>query len=301
MKKTFFLVSILSILLFRCSEDDNTNQYTFEPVDNFHIQSYHGFYAIYGGYISSSYDGDNKVKFIYDDQNRIIERIGDIVYTSYGSGAGGYLHDSLYTDITYETNKAILIKKIHPFGGFSHVPENEQIITFDSRGRMIKKVSDHVLNRYGTDTINYTYQNDKLVEYTKTYNYDNDYSDFDIRYFEESNLYYTNNNLDSIVSVLKRKYSDEPYIAILSKRAYVFSGYDSSENPFRKLSMFDETFFRSLSRNNFSEYRVKSSSYYYPNDDYIQGNGYYRPYQETRFQSWPFAYDENNEWIYDNF
>lgn len=304
MKQTFFFVLILSFLFFGCSRDDNADQYGFEPVDDFYIQNYHGFYAIYGGNLSSSYDGDDKVKFIYDDENRIIERIGDIVYTSSGSGVGGYLHDSLYTEITYETNKATLIKKIHPFGGFSQVPENEQVITFDSRGRMTQKINYHEYNSPAQiDTTNYIYENDKLVEYTKTYTYNYSINDNDVslRFFEEFSLYYTNANLDSIIRIHKSKYSEEPYVVILSERAYVFSGYDSSKNPFRKLSMFDETFFRSLSKNNFTDYRVKTRNYHYPNNDYSSSNGYYGPYQETSFQTWSFAYDEDGEWIYDEF
>lgn len=297
MKFILSFICLTTFLLFGCTPDNNSNITTDElAVDDFYIQSYHGMYGQNGNSLFLNTNGDNLVKFEYDAQNRIIFRIGDIVHIS---GGGGYLHDSLYTEVTYENDKATLTKKIHPFGGLSQVRANYQTITFDSRNRMVQKINflEHN-NPEEIDTTRFTYLDNKLVKYRKTYTDAPDYLDYSLSFFIESDLYYTNDNLDSIVTIKTRKFSDEPYIIIAGKEVEIFSQYDTAKNPFRKLSMFDETFFRSLSKNNYSDYRKIEIPYAYPDSDYTQP-GYYGPRQETEFQTWSFAYDAEGEWIYD--
>jgi hypothetical protein len=192
-----------------------------------------------------------------------------------------------------------LEKKAVTFNGLS-VRENERIIEFDANNRMIRKIKYEQYDYPERDTTHYTYSNGKLMSFIKTSNRVPSSGTWSLRYFEESNLYYTNDNLDSIVTVFSVKYSDDPFSILDKKETINFNGYDSAENPFRKLQIFEETFNRSLSKNNFTEYRKTSNSYHYPNDDYNQTPILY-PTQEEAFQTWSFAYDEDGEWIYDQY
>ncbi|TYA54785.1 hypothetical protein [Formosa maritima] len=301
MKNNLFYLAIFISLLtnFSCSHDDDSGEQVVEPSDNFYIESYHGFYAQYNTHLSTFFNYSNIISFEYDDSNRISKRHGDILYTGSGSGGGGYLHDSLYTDLVYTNNKIHLERKVLPFMGYE-IPENETIIELDAHNRMIKKIRFQENDYPERDTTNYTYSNGKLMSFVKTSNRVSTIGDWSVRYYQESNLYYTNDNLDSIVTIYSGKESSVPYTILSKKETKYFSGYDTAENPFRKLQIFEETFNRSLSKNNFTEYRKTSNSYHYPNDDYYQTPILY-PTQEEAFQNWSFAYDEDGEWIYNQF
>jgi len=297
--KLFFsgvLITIITIL--GCSNDDSENM--IEPIDNFLIESYHGIYAQYNILLVLNPDFDNLIKFEYDESNRIIKRIGDILHTSPNSGIQGYLHDSLYTSLTYSENKIHLEKKVSPFGGFSEVPDNETIIELDYNNRMIQKITFELYNDPQIDTTNYTYENGKLISFLKTSNRVTQGYDEEIRRFEESNLYYTNGNLDSIVTIYSYKPNFTDYTVLTGKMTKLFSDFDTTQNPFRKLQIFEETFNRSLSNNNFTDYREQGNTYYYPNNDFYQ-IPIMGPTNEGDFTTWNFAYDENGEWIYDQF
>jgi hypothetical protein len=294
----YFASLILIITNLSCSSDDDETIVN-EPIDNFYIESYHGFYAQYNGSLSTFFNYSNIISFEYDDSNRIIKRNGDMFNLSPNGGGGGYLHDSLYTDLVYTNNKVRLEKKGTPFVE-NYIPNNETIIELDAHNRMIKKIRFQEYDYPERDTTNYTYSNGKLMSFVKTSNRVSTSGNWSVRYFEESDLYYTNDNLDSIVTIYSGKESSVPYTILSKKETQYFSGYDTAENPFRKLQMFEETFNRSLSKNNFTEYRKTSNSYHYPNNDYYQTPILY-PTQEEAYQTWSFAYDEDGEWIYDQY
>ena len=301
-KNKFFFFGILISLIanFSCSHDDDSGEQVIEqPVDNFYIESYHGFYAQYNGSLSTFFNYSNIISFEYDNSNRIIKRNGDMFHLSPNSGGGGYLHDSLYTDLVYTNNKVHLEKKGTP-SVENYIPDNETIIELDAHNRIIRKLNFNEHNYLERDTTNYTYSNGKLVSYIKTSNRVSTIGNWSVRYFEESNLYYTNDNLDSIVSIYSSKQSSVSYTIFSKKETQYFSGYDTAENPFRKLQMFEETFNRSLSKNNFTEYRKTSNRYDYPNDNYY-ATPTLGPTQEIVNQTWNLAYNENGEWIYDLF
>lgn len=297
-KNNFFFYGMLIALLtfLSCSDDDGN----IPPGDNFNIANYHGFYGQYDIQLSPNTTQDDLINFEYDQFNRITKRTGDVVYASPNSGIEGYLHNMLYTSLTYSGNNIYLERKISPNGNFTTVAENETTIVLDFNNRMIQKITfeAELGSTPKRDTTNYTYENDKLISYIKTSNFVG--SSWSTRYFEESNLYYTNDNLDSIVTVSSRKSTDELYTVFEKKETQVFEGYDSAQNPFRKLQIFEETFNRSLSKNNFTGYSKKSSNYNYPGNDYSQAPVETIPV-EIASQTWSFAYDQNGEWIYNEF
>lgn len=289
------ILSLLALIAFcSCNNDDDSLDTI--PDDSLNIESY---YALYGNYTRTIYpdtNSDNLVKFQYDSQGRVIKRFGDILYSSPNSAYGPVISDSLFTDLVYFDNKVKLTKGIS-YLGYS-TAENESIITLDSQNRMIKKT-----NRYQTnsgnieiDTINFTHYNNKLTKYIKTSNTSN--AEFDIRHFEESTLYYNiNENLDSIVTIAYIKYSDTPYVVLKNKKTKIFENYDTSSNPFKELKIFEETFYRSLSRNNYKTYKEKSNTYYYPDLDFY-AEPIMTPTTIDKVINWNFNYNANGNWLY---
>jgi len=299
-KNKLLFFGIILIFNLSCSNDDSEMEEII-TTDNFNIENYHGIYAQYAFNLSLNFPdyGDNLIKFEYDNQNRIIKRIGNVLVANPASGIGGVLHDSLYSDLVYLDNKIYIEKKIAPFGGLSAVPENGTTITLNNN-RMIQKITYEEYNDPQIDTTSYTYANDKLISYIKTSNNTTQGSNWEFRNFEESNLYYTNGNLDSIVTIHSYKPNFTEYTVLQKKETKIFSGYDNVQNPFRKLQVFKETFNRSLSKNNFTEYKKTSNYYNYPNNDFYQTPTISETYNDN-FQDWNFAYDENGEWIYNEF
>lgn len=297
--KLFFYGMLITLSATLSCSDDNSGTLT-PPGDNFKIANYHGIYGQYDIQLSLNTAQDNLVKFEYDQFGRITNRIGDVVYATPNSGIEGYLHNLLYTSVIYSNNKIYLEKKIYPNGNFTTVPENETSIAVDFNNKMIQKITFE--SQLGAlpqrDTTNYTYENDKLISYVKTSNFVG--SNWETRSFEESSLYYTNENLDSIVTISSRKSTDELYTVFEKKETQIFEGYDLAENPLRRLSIFKETFNRSLSKNNFTGYRKKLQYYDYPGNDYSQ-TPIETQANQTAFQTWDFAYDQNGEWIYNQF
>lgn len=57
----------------------------------------------------------------------------------------------------------------------------------------------------------------------------------------------------NLEKVEKREFYDGESVSIMTTET--FGNYDTSINPFQKLFMFDDTFYRSLSKNNFRSYR----------------------------------------------
>lgn len=297
MKKIILLAGLF--LFLSCSKEDNPTT-PVNPIqeDNtpFYIQDYFSANAQYSVNLVLNPNSDNLVKFEYDANNRIIKRIGDIIYIAGGAGGGGYISDILFTDLEYFDNKVKLTKRSSASSLI--VQPHESIITFDSENKMVQKIINYQANNSQNikhDTINYTYINNRLIHFTKTYKESS--NGYETRYFEDSSVSYNNDNLSTIVTIFSVKYSDMPHVIFIAKETKQFGGYDNAINPFRKLSIFDETFYRSLSKNNFTTYTKVGSQYIYPNNDYSQ-----TPVlgQETQqgFQNWSLNYDVNGQWLY---
>lgn len=289
MKKIFYLTFL--IVFCNCNDNDDSNVNT-----NLKIDSYN---SVYGQYPSNQYPvvrSENLVKLEYDSRGRLIKRIGDVTSFASGTGLGPSITHSYFTDVAYSNNQIKLTKGLSEPGLSPAIKES--VITLDGQKRMLKKCNKFEINigEIEFDTINFKYRNDKLVSYVKTSNQKT--PRFDIRTFEESSLYYNKkNNLDSIVTVSSIKYSDEPYKILKSRKVKIFENFDSSFNPFKKLGIFEETFYRSLSKNNYRSYTEKSSNYYYPNQDYSL-QPVISPQSVDVTVSWNLTYDSNGNWLY---
>jgi len=64
--------------------------------------------------------------------------------------------------------------------------------------------------------------------------------------------------------------------------------------------MFEETFNRSLSKNNFTKYTKFECNYYYPYNNYDL-EPIELPMEERYFKTWNLLYDNDGEWIYNQF
>lgn len=305
MKKNNLLIIwtiiILSLLNLSCSSDNIDND-VIELVDNFYIQSYHTAYVQFDHSWYTLPDSDKLVKLEYDNQNRMNKKIGGMIQTSVAwSSVAWLLTDSIYTDFEYVGNKIHLIEKTSPYSNI-HIPENKTTNVLDNDNKIIQKIIFKEKNNIqisNYDTINYTYDNyGKLISYLKTST--DVYQNISRRNLEKSDIYYSNENVDSIITISSTKYSDLPYIKYNLKETKKFGGYDSAQNPFRKLQLFEETFNRSLSKNNFTEYEETFDYYSYLNSDYSQTPTLV-PSGNFNSRTWSFAYDENGDWIYDQF
>ncbi|MCX7549278.1 hypothetical protein [Xanthomarina sp. F2636L] len=203
----FYLALLISLITnLSCSKDDDSAEQVIEqPVDNFYIESYQSIYAQYNIYFFPNLAFSGRISFEYDEHNRITKRHGDILHMSSNGVVGGYLDDSLYIDLTYANNKVYLEKKASPFIDYQ-TPENETIIELDENSKMILKTAfQEYFSFTKRDTTNYTYNDGKLRSFIKTTYRVSSNGDWMVRYFDESNLHYTNDNLDSIVTIFLKK------------------------------------------------------------------------------------------------
>ena len=161
---------------------------------------------------------------------------------------------------------------------------NLRAIELDNNGLMVKKINNivqHTLSNgdtiYNVLSKDYTYDSEKLLVKThqtqKLLNY-SEHSNFpdDIRSYADASYYYTNNNLDSIVTI-EHDYIEQEHIYIPKrKRVETFSNYDNSNNPLKSLFIFEETFKRSLSKNNYRTY--KKDEYYFIDEIVIPSSSF---------------------------
>jgi len=290
-------ILVISILNTSCSNNDIDDNIII-PVDDFNITQYHMCYAK-SQLALDTYNSDNIVKLEYDNQNRIIKKNGNISPLPLSSGFEGILNEDLYTDFKYFENEVYLVNKISPVYGLE-IKENKTTLILDKKHRIIQKISFDKQRTPERDTINYTYDSDsKLTSYIKTNLRGT------TRNFEKSEIYYSSKNVDSIITISSKKVIHIPHIIYVTKKIEKFGDYDSAENPFRKLQLFEETFYRSLSNNNFAEYKEGSMYYVYTNNDLsktptLYPYDYY-PHDYFSTRKWSFKYDKNGELIHDQF
>ena len=75
------------------------------------------------------------------------------------------------------------------------------------------------------------------------------------------NYYNQKNNLDSIITIRHSYDEQNNNYAPTRKVVEAFSNYDDFQNPLKSLFIFEETFERSLSKNNYGTY--KKDEYYF--------------------------------------
>lgn len=252
MKKIYLIIT--SLFLICCSKENDI------VVDDNLIKSYHMWYMMDYPSLSLIYPNpdDLLIKLEYSN-NKISKRIGDVHVINISSGYGASFANYIYDEVSYRGNKIIIEKKSSDFNIDPYV----RTIELNKDGTMFKKtsykpVAPGVLTRIDTITTDYFYDSKKLLiktYSTKKINYS--HNDNNLRYYEDALFYYNENrNLDSIVTTRYRlnDFSDNDFV-FSQKVVEAFGGYDANKNITKNLNIFEETFIRSLSNNNFRTYR----------------------------------------------
>ncbi|MBZ4042758.1 hypothetical protein [Flavobacterium hibisci] len=265
MKLVKFL-SLLSFLYFTsCSTDENNKE-----TDN-DLKSYSTEYMDYSNLMVGSI---GSVKLEYDSQRRIIKKNGGFSPLPASLGNETYIFSPDVTEAIVYTNNEIKITRNIPNINLFF----ERKIVVDNQNRIIKKIiykQDPELN----DSIFYTYNNlNQIDETIKLYGKPNYLSKFS----QKAKYYYNpQQNLDSIVTVNFEEGQQVTGVRIVEK----FSNYDNAANPLKKLILFDETYYRAISKNNYSKYEKLS----YSNDKLT----------EKTNKNYQYRYDASGNIMYD--
>ncbi|WP_128414252.1 hypothetical protein [Chryseobacterium sp. Leaf394] len=209
-----------------------------------------------------------KVTIQYDNQNRPIKREGGLLALPASTGFGYTFSNNYYEEVVYGNNEISLTVKL----SLPYSTDQLKTIYKTQNGKIVKKIN---IDPYVNDTIEYFYNNEKVVQSFKK----KKVPVSDTKYY-----YNSAGNIDSIVS--------RPYVfnAVSQTWQVDFSGkirtvqlfkdYDNSPNPTKKLMLFEEIFNRSLSQNNYRFYESKSYD--------VFGNLY-----DFSTRSWTFNYVNN--------
>lgn len=246
-----------------CSGEDNVPS---EVQVEYSPQSYHFKNMNYPIGMVISPTLDNLVKISYDMHNKISMRVGGILHYSSSSGMTTGFTDEIYDELIYSSNQIKINRKTSSTSFDIHDFERKLIL--DNHNRIVKKIIYQESVYPYNDTINYFYNSSGQISETFK-------GDLDL-FNEKGKFYYNlNGNLDSIV--LKKHYQNEPYY---SKEVEVFSNFDNIPNPLKKLIIFEETFTRAISKNNYSKYEKFT---------YDSSNNLIN----TEFRNWTLQYDSS--------
>ncbi|AZA91432.1 RHS Repeat [Chryseobacterium nakagawai] len=202
--------------------------------------------------------------FEYDSQGRVSKKVGGKLELSGSTGFSYAYSKSVYTMITYTGNTAIM--KNYSSDPSFNVQLKERRFEFDNQGRVIKLVIPEVNNSYMDKYLTYTYDaSGKLIEILTQYPnvpYDpTDPQDYILTYVEKF-IYNNSGNLEKATKTQKHNNVDA-YIT----NEITFDNFDSAQNPFKNLGIFEDYFYFSLSKNNpqrriSKEYQPYSSEFF---------------------------------------
>lgn len=257
-------IIVLMMIIVGCNSEGDI-QSNLEANQNYNIEKYFFYYmdSPEGTLIDPS--SDNLVKLEYNNDLKIIKRNGSFAKLDPSSGFNYLFVSNIYDQLTYTGNE-ILIEQKSTLINFT-LAKFERKLILDNNNRIIKKTIYKEFAVQSKDTIIFSYDSSgKLSETIKGKLNGNN---------EKAKFYYDQiNNLDSIVT---KKYNQ---INLESKTVEIFSNYDTSSNPLKNLIIFEETFNRSLSKNNYKKYEIKI---------YDQAN----EIVYTSFRIWVLKYDSN--------
>lgn len=264
MKLHFYFVLVLSFFLFTsCNNDDDDNP---TPTEEILLQEYLSHYMFA--------DNNNSMKLAIDYQNqKPIKR--RTITDSPGNPIGGVgTFGNFYDELTYNGNSVIIIKKNVDYPN----EESDKSMLIYNNNQIVEKYYFGDSNIAITKHV-YHYTNDKI---TRIQNYMTDYNG-GIYLNSQSEISYNGNNLNQITT-RHAKYDSATNSYILNtndleKEVETFSGFDNYQNPTKKLKMFDGLFLRSLSENNFTQYKKIK----------FDENGNQTPFIEQK--NWTFVYE----------
>lgn len=231
-KYLLYLLVVLTVI--SCEKDSvNTNM---NQINNYSLYS-----MIYpSSYIIDDIDMSSRVQLIYDKNNRVSERIGDFLFTSGIEGYAFKFRNDVKTVVKYANNIATI--ETRAIGNDFYVNPCKRTLFFDN-DRLVMRVNDQMSPEIAdNDTTFYFYDKMGKINRTKTIT--------TYKTIESNFNYDENDNLQQVIST----FSDKRGELLISKEIITFSDYDDANNLTKNLIIFEECFFRSLSRNNFRKY-----------------------------------------------
>ena len=239
--KTQILIILSLILLISCRNDEPNDSSETELQNVIEYKANYMDYRNlnYGIYSYTLLSGENvKLEYI---NGKVSKRITNLfLYRNNGPQIPIYFNT--IDEITYENNTINVISKSDNESLF---PTYQKQISLDG-----DRISQILVIKSGTiDTLKFAYNNN-LLKYITRYN----------KGIKSKSTFYfnSNKNVDSIVT----KYGEINYVSDTNysysfnettkrRKKLTFSNYDNYKNPLKNLIIFDETFNRSLSANNY--------------------------------------------------
>lgn len=264
------IILALSLLIFLTSCERNE----IDPINQLsNITEYNPLYMnfdySYGYNDFRFFDGEN-ITLEYSN-SKITKKTANLILvnTSYN-----FIRLSIVEELTYKGNEIEIVRKSTDN---TNIPLYQKRIYMNPDGKTISQII--IKNSSITDTLKFKYEGKNLDNITI----------YDKGIKSKLKFYYNQNqNLDSIIT----KYGNLNYNNTKGEYSYiynetekrrqkeVFSNFDMFINPMKQLNIFDDTFIRSLSYNNYKTYK----RYFYDNDNVL------RNFSE---ENWNFVYENN--------
>ncbi|KAA9327366.1 hypothetical protein [Adhaeribacter soli] len=205
----------------------------------------------------------------YDARGNVIKRNGGLLPINPNSGYDGIYSPGVYEEVKYFQNE-ILITQADTFKNLNVYP-NPKRIFLDQQNRIQKTIKETTIYNTSYDTVFYYYTGDKLTStvYPK-------YPATLTKHF----IYNHAGNLIQTNAIYFNKYLNDT----MYTETETFTNYDNAPNPLKRLGIFDELFYRSLSQNNFRSYSfVRIDKYGY--------------IMKSNNRNWQFKYDSSGNII----
>ena len=246
--RKFYTLLFFSLILLSCSREDDAQN---SKVDNALMTKLNLFIFDPFAKVSQN-ETDSNYEFEYDNEKRLIRKIGGFLYSSNAAAAGvnSIFSKKVYTTLLYNGNN-VTVEQFYNDPIYT-MPKNTKYITLNTAGQITTKVTPDYQNKIHDTKETYQYTNGKLSVITTTLPnepYDpkdpNDY----IRTYSEKFFYDAKGNLSKT-----EYYELQNGIPKGKKILRTFENYDNSTNPTKSLTLLNEYFYRSLSKNNFRKY-----------------------------------------------
>ena len=220
-------------------------------------------------------DQSEKISIIQNDEGQITQRLGGVYNANVDPAAGvSYFFDEMIVDQVTYTDNQIIVEKVSEDEAIP-IPVFKRTFILDQDNNISQKIVE-TSDPVSIDTLDFEYNgNGKISKMTNR----------SLTLPKETSFYYNNNqNIDSIVTVEIDVESD-----ITTTTLERFDNYDTSENPIQEFSIFEELFYRSLSRNNYSRYWFQVET--------LRPGG--RSFFGSAFIDWDFKYDPDGNILFD--
>jgi hypothetical protein len=222
--------------------------------------------------------GEVNFNFEYDSSKRLTKKWGGYVDISPTTGFSKIFTGKVYTSLIYSNNK-VTVENFYDSDVYT-VAKGTIYYTLNSTNLIAEK---EVPNRIVINSRKqfYKYAEGKLIEVITTYPnmtyYPDDPTDY-VLTFSEKFFYDANNNLTKTEYTELHNGKSEG-----EKIVRTFEDYDTSYNPFKRLQLLEEYFYRSISKNNFRKY---TETLYYYNT------------VSTKETGWTFTYDAQGNIVF---